>query len=208
MDIFSDIAEEFSTLNGFTYKSKKLTIEIAKNLPKSKTDKSILLYNYQGIQRGKGDQGNHDTSSKNKNTVIRPAPATSSRQWENHTAHTEEEQSFWEQSFEVIEDRKHLTQNKSMAQELREKHKHLELEKRKQRQLLIKVDCNLRNIPENAFPNSSLIYTALIEQIGLTNICSNHQVEAIYQSDPNNSWGWLVMFSSQSLKDSFEGKHC
>ena len=80
----------------------------------------------------------------------------------------------------MIGDRKHLTEDKSMAQELREKHKHLELEKRKQRQLLIEVDCNQRNIPENAFPNASLIYTALIEQMGLTNTCSNHQVEAIY----------------------------
>ena len=204
--VFCDMAEEFLTLNGFTYKSKKLTIEIAKNLPKSETDKSILLYNYQGIERGKGDQGNHDTSSKNKNTAIRTAPAASSRQGDNHTAHTEEEQGFWEQSFVVIGDRKHLTENKSMAQELQEKHKHLELEKRKQRKLLIEVDCNQRNISKNAFPNASLIYTALIEQMGLTNNCSNHQVEAIYQSDPNNSCGWFVMFSSQSSKDSFEGK--
>lgn len=88
--VFCDMAEEFLTLNGFTYKSKKLTIEIAKNLPKSETDKSILLYNYQGIERGKYDQGNHDTSSKNKNTAIRTAPAASSRQGDNHTAHTEE----------------------------------------------------------------------------------------------------------------------
>ena len=69
---------------------------------------------------------------------------------------------------------------------LQEKHKHLELEKRKQRQLLIEVDCNQRNIPENALPNASLIYTTLIEQMGLTNDLSSHQVEAIYQPDPNN----------------------
>ena len=51
--VFCDMAEEFLTLNGFTYKSKKLTIEIAKNLPKSKTDEypSVQLL---GNTKGKG----------------------------------------------------------------------------------------------------------------------------------------------------------
>ena len=53
VEIFSYIAEEFLTLNSFTYKSKKLTIEIAKNLPKSKTDEypSVQLL---GNTKGKG----------------------------------------------------------------------------------------------------------------------------------------------------------
>ena len=93
-----------------------------------------------------------------------------------------------------------------MAQELREKHKCLELEKRKQRQLLLEIECNQRSIPESALPNAPLIYTALTELMGLTNESSKHQVEAIYQPDPNNFWRWFVMFSSHSLKDNFEGK--
>ena len=78
--------------------------------------------------------------------------------------------------------------------------------RRGNKQLLIEVDCNQRNIPENALPNISLIYTALTEQIALTNDRSNHQVEAIHQRDPNNFWIWFVMFFSQSLKDNFEDK--
>ena len=42
--------------------------------------------------------------------------------------------------------------------------------------------------------------------MGLTDESSNHQVEAIFQPDPNNFWKWSVVFSSQSLKDNFEGK--
>ena len=78
--------------------------------------------------------------------------------------------------------------------------------RRGNRQLLIDVDCNQRNIPENALPNILLIYTALTEQMALTNNRSNHQVEVIHQPDPNNFWRWFVMCFSQSLKDNFEDK--
>ena len=93
-----------------------------------------------------------------------------------------------------------------MAQKVREKHKRQELEKRKQRQLLLEIECDRSSIPENALPNASLVYAALTEQMGLTDESSNHQVEAIFQPDPNNFWKWSVVFSSQSLKDNFEGK--
>lgn len=96
VEVFTDIAKHLLTLNGFKYNSRKLVIEIAENLHKSDINKSIRPYNCRGIQRRKGDQGNLDTSSKNKNTAIRLAPATSSRQGESHTTPTGEEQGFWE----------------------------------------------------------------------------------------------------------------
>ena len=187
MEIFSDIADEILTLNGLEFKSLKLTIEIAKNPQKSENDKSVLPYNRRGTRSRRGDQGNLETSSKNRDTAVRLAPVKSSRQEETRTTPTDEELGFWDQSLEAVGEREPpIENNKSMAQELREKHRRLELEKRKQRQLLIEVDCNQRNIPENALPNASLIYTTLIEQMGLTNDRSSHQVEAIYQPDPNN----------------------
>ena len=80
------------------------------------------------MQRGRGHQGNLDTSSKNKETAIRPDAASSSRQEETHTS-----QGFWDQCLEEVGDRAPRNQkDKTMAQELQAKHKRLELEKRKQ----------------------------------------------------------------------------
>ena len=108
---------------------------------------------------------------------------------------------------EAVGEREQQKQNdKSMAQKLQEKHNRLELEQRKRRQLLFEIGCNQRNIPKNALPNASLIYTTLNKQMSLTNDTSNRQVEAIYQPGPNNFWRWFVMFSSDYLKDNFQVK--
>ena len=202
LDTFTHVAEELLALNGFEFKSRKLVIEIARNVDhKSNTDKATYPYDRRGLQRGRGNQDNLATSSRRRNNAIRPAPAASSRQEETNTI------GFWEQCSEEVGERDRKKQdNKTMAQELREKHRRLELEKRKQKQLLIEVECNQGHIPESALPNASLIFTALTDQMGLTNENSKRQVEAIYKPDPSNSWRWFVMFSSQSLKDSFEGK--
>ena len=79
MEIFSDIADEILTLNGLEFKSLKLTIEIANNPQKSENDKSVLPCNRRGIRSRKGDQGNLETSSKNRDTAVRLAPAKASR---------------------------------------------------------------------------------------------------------------------------------
>ena len=201
VQIFHRYAIELLKLNGLEYKSRKLIVEIANNPPKFSTD-SILPYDRRGMQRGKNQQGNLDTSKKNKAKAVRPAPASSSRQEETHT-----QSGFWDQSLEAVGEREPNKQSdKTMAQELREKHKRQELERRKQRQLLLEIECDRSSIPESAPPNASLVYAALTEQMGLTDESSNHQVEAIFQPDPNNSWKWSVVFSSQSLKDNFEGK--
>ena len=202
VQIFHRYAIELLKLNGLEYKSRKLIVEIANNPPKFSTDKSILPYDHRGMQRGKNQQGNLDTSKKNKAKAVRPAPASSSRQEETHT-----QSGFWDQSLEAVGEREPNKQSdKTMAQELREKHKRQELERRKQRQLLLEIECDWSSIPESALPNASLVYAALTEQMGLTDESSNHQVEAIFQPDPNNFWKWSVVFSSQSLKDNFEGK--
>ena len=202
VQIIHRYAIELLKLNGLEFKSRKLVIEIAKNPPKFDTDRSILPYNRGGMQRGKDKQNNLDTSKENKAKAVRPAPAFSSRQEETHI-----QPGFWDQSLEAVGERELNKQSdKTMAQKVREKHKRQELEKRKQRQLLLEIECDRSSIPENALPNASLVYAALTEQMGLTDESSNHQVEAIFQPDPNNFWKWSVVFSSQSLKDNFEGK--
>ena len=175
VDIYQRHAKELLKLDGFQYKSRKLAIQLARNPPK--LDKSMPPYIRRGIQRGKGHHGNPGTSSENNNIAVRPAPTSSSRQEESYT-----EPGFWEQSMEAVRGREEQKENnKSMAQELRQKHKRLELEQRKRRQLLFEIECNQRDIPERVLPNASLIYTALTKQMGLTNDSSNHQVEAIYK---------------------------
>ena len=121
MEIFSDIADEILTLNGLEFKSLKLTIEIANNPQKSENDKSVLPCNRRGIRSRKGDQGNLETSSKNRDTAVRLAPAKSSRQEETRTTPTNEELGFWDQSLEAVGEREAPIENKSMAQELQEK---------------------------------------------------------------------------------------
>ena len=200
VEIYQRHAQELLKLDGFEYKSRKLVIQLARNPPKS--DKSIAPYNRRGTQREKGHHGNPDTSSENNNNAVRPAPTSSSRQEESHT-----ESDFWEQSLEAVRGRDEQKQNnETMAEQIQRKHKHQELEQRKRRQLLFEVDCNQRDIPERALPDASLVYTALTKQMGLTKDSSNHQVQAIYQPDPNNFWRWAVMFSEESVKDKFEGK--
>ena len=65
-------------------------------------------------------------------------------------------------------------------------------------------DCNKEGFPETGLPDASLTFTALMEQMGLTNESSKHQVKGIYQSDPSNYCKWSVLSSSQVLKDKFE----
>ena len=100
VQIFHRYAIELLKLNGLEYKSRKLIVEIAKNLPKFSTDKSILPYDRRGMRRGKNQQGNLDTSKKNKADAVRPAPASSSRQEETHT-----QSGFWDQSLEAVGER-------------------------------------------------------------------------------------------------------
>ena len=120
VEIFHLYALEILKLDGLEYKSRKLAIQIAKNPPKF--DKSIPTYDRRGMQRGKGQQGNSSTSSKNKSIAVRPAPMTSSRQEESHT-----ELGIWDQCMEAVGGKEKRKQNdKSMAQELQEKYKRLE----------------------------------------------------------------------------------
>ena len=202
IQLFYRHAVEIIKLNGLEFKSRNLVIEIARNPPKFDTDTSIIPYNRGDMRRDKNQQNNLDTSKKNKAKAVRPAPASSSRQEETHI-----QSGFWDQCLEAVGERELKEQSdKTMAQKLREKHKRLELERRKKRQLLLEIECDQSSIPEKALPNASLVYGALTEQMGLTDENSNHQVEAIFQPDPNNVWKWSVLFSSQSLKDNFEGK--
>ena len=202
VQLFYRDAVEIIKLNGVEYKSRKLVIEIAKNPPKFDTDTSSLPYNRGDMRRGKNQQNNLDTSKKNKAKAVRPAPASSSRQEETHI-----QPGFWDQCLEAVGERELNKQSdKTMAQKLREKRKRLEMERRKQRQLLLEIECDQSSIPEDALPDASLVYKALTEQMGLTDENSNQQVEAIFQPDPSNVWKWSVVFSSQSLKDNFEGR--
>lgn len=202
IQLFYRHAVEIIKLNGLEFKSRNLVIEIARNPPKFDTDTSVIPYNRGDMRRDKNQQNNLDTSKKNKAKAVRPAPASSSRQEETHI-----QSGFWDQCLEAVGERELKEQSdKTMAQKLREKHKRLELERRKQRQLLLEIECDQSSIPEKALSNASLVYRALTEQMGLTDENSNHQVEAIFQPDPNNVWKWSVLFSSQSLKDNFEGK--
>ena len=202
LQLFYRHAVEIIKLNGLEFKSRNLVIEIAKNPPKFDTDTSIVPYNRGDMRRGKDQQNNLDTSKKNKAKAVRPAPASSSRQEETHI-----QPDFWDQCLEAVGEKELNEQSdKTMAQKLREKHKRQELERKGQRQLLLEIECDQSRIPKNALPNASLVYGALTEQMGLTDESSDHQVEAIFQPDPNNFWKWSVVFSSQSLKDNFEGK--
>ena len=111
LDTFTHVAEELLPLNGFEFKSRKLVIEIARNIDhKSNTDKATYPYDRRGLQRGRGNQDNLATSSRRRNNAIRPAPAASSRQEETNTI------GFWEQCSEEVGERDRKKQdNKTMA---------------------------------------------------------------------------------------------
>ena len=54
-------------------------------------------------------------------------------------------------------------------------------------------------------PSEGMVYKILTEQLGLSNDPSNG-VKAIYRLDPSNPWKWFVLFVSEDLKNSLDGK--
>ena len=88
-----------------------------------------------------------------------------------------------------------------MAEELRRKHMRQLLEKRRS-QLPIEVWSD----DDSTLPDAQIIYHALTEQLGLSKDPSSQHVKAIYKPDPNTPWRWSLLFESESLKNTFEGK--
>ena len=152
------------------------------------------------MRRGRNNQGNLGNSS-NKDNALRPAPVTTSRQEESNK---DKPVVFWDEVLESGREDNIQPDTQTMAQVWKAKQKRLEMEQRKKRQLLLEVDCNEKDVPEKALLNTSLIYAALTEQMGLTDERSKQQVEAIYQPDPSNYCKWSILLSSQDLKDKLE----
>lgn len=86
--------------------------------------------------------------------------------------------------------------------ELRRKQTRQLLEKRRRSQLPIEVWSDDDSTPLDA----QIIYHALTEQLGLSKDPSSQHVKAIYKSYPNTPWRWSLLFESESLKNTFEGK--
>ena len=76
------------------------------------------------------------------------------------------------------------------------------MEERRKCQLLMDISINDEGAPP---PSASMVYKIITEQLGLSDDPSNG-VRAIYQLDPNNPWKWFILFISEDLKNSFEGK--
>ena len=188
------ILDTILTLNGnITLDSRKLIIE-----PIS-AKKSTTPYNPKAMRQGRDRQNRLQTSENNGE--LRPASRAPSRQEGNVSSiNRVEDESGEIDSEEVGGGRAQNTM--SMARVARDGHNRQLMEERRKCQLLMDISINDEGAPP---PSASMVYKIITEQLGLSDDPSNG-VRPIYQLDPNNPWKWFILFISEDLKNSFEGK--
>ena len=188
------ILDTILTLNGkITLDSRILIIE-----PIS-AKKSTTPYNPKAMRQERDRQNRLETSENNGE--LRPASRAPSRQEGSVSSTNRVEDKSGEIDSEEVGGGKtqHAT---SMAQVARDGHNRQLMEERRRCQLLMDIFNDDEGTPP---PSAGIVYEIVTEKLGLSDDPSNG-VQAIYRLDPNNPWKWFVLFISEDLKNSLEGK--
>ena len=182
-----------------TYELRSMSKGLTDSSSLSSAENSITPYNPKQMSQGKGRQ-NLLKASEHKGE-LRPASHALSRREGSVSSTNRVADEFGEIDSEEVGGGKtqHAT---SMAQVARDGHNRQLMEERRRCQLLMDIFNNDEGAPP---PSASMVYKIVTEKLGLSDDPSNG-VNAIYRLDPSNPWKWFVLFISEDLKNSLEGK--